>query len=335
MLQICFKCLVAENTKSIPFLQTPTKRFPNEQKEKIKMEGNENQEITWNVALEKLLAEEGEKALGLAWLHNQCEQYYGARSNWISIPVIVLSTLSGTASASSTTFFADNMKMGSLGIGAISILCGVLNTVNSYFAYAKRTEAHRIADIQFNKVYRFIATEMTLPRLERIRARDMLKIVREQVERLAETSPPIPEFIVEKFKKNFRKDYKDIAQPDITNGLRRIRINQTGVVSPPILKTPRAFSSSDSDSNSNTNTQNRNGGEGDSEEDEQSPDSSRLRLSSSLSSKINEIAAKTEPVKVTNPIVVSNGLNDLKIRASDQVVVNVVKKKKDNGLESI
>jgi len=260
-------------------------------------------------------------------LHNQCEQYYGARSNWISIPVIVLSTLSGTASASSTTFFADNMKMGSLGIGAISILCGVLNTVNSYFAYAKRTEAHRIADIQFNKVYRFIATEMTLPRLERIRARDMLKIVREQVERLAETSPPIPEFIVEKFKKNFRKDYKDIAQPDITNGLRRIRINQTGVVSPPILKTPRAFSSSDSDK------QNRNGGEGDSEEDDQSPDSSRLQLSSSLSSKINEIAAKTEPIKVTNPIVVSKGLDDLKIRASDQVVVNVVKKKKDGALE--
>ena len=289
------------------------------------MEGNENQEITWNVALEKLLAEEGEKALGLAWLHNQCEQYYGTLSNWISIPVIVLSTLSGTASASSTTFFADNMKMGSLGIGAISILCGVLNTVNSYFAYAKRTEAHRIADIQFNKVYRFIATEMTLPRLERIRARDMLKIVREQVERLAETSPPIPEFIVEKFKKNFRKDYKDIAQPDITNGLRRIRINQTGVASPPILKTPRV-TSEDSDSMGGIVFNYKQSG-GDSD-DEQSPDSSQLRVSSSLSNKINQIAAKTDPVRVTNPIVMSKGLEELKI-----VAVNVKtdpKKKEDN-----
>jgi len=289
------------------------------------MEGNENQEITWNVALEKLLAEEGEKALGLAWLHNQCEQYYGTLSNWISIPVIVLSTLSGTASASSTTFFADNMKMGSLGIGAISILCGVLNTVNSYFAYAKRTEAHRIADIQFNKVYRFIATEMTLPRLERIRARDMLKIVREQVERLAETSPPIPEFIVEKFKKNFRKDYKDIAQPDITNGLRRIRINQTGVASPPILKTPRVFSDSDSTGGGIIINYKQNGGDRDSEDEESppSPDSSQLRVSSSLSSKINQIAAKTEPVKVTNPIVMSKGLEELKIRTNDQVALNV------------
>jgi len=282
------------------------------------MEGNENQEITWNVALEKLLAEEGEKALGLAWLHNQCEAYYGARSNWISIPVIILSTLSGTASASSTTFFADNMKMGSLGIGAISILCGILNTVNSYFAFAKRTEAHRIADIQFNKVYRFIAVEMTLPRIERIRARDMLKIVREQVERLAETSPAIPEFIVDKFKKNFRKDYKDVAQPDITNGLRRIRVNQTGVVSPPITKTPRVAGSKSENSlfgisfGGGKSSDRNDFDEEDQESDSAaaSPDTSlQIQASSALSEKIKEIAN----IKLPGPVLGSKLNNPLQM----------------------
>jgi hypothetical protein len=296
------------------------------------MEGNENQEITWNVALEKLLAEEGEKALGLAWLHNQCEAYYGARSNWISIPVIILSTLSGTASASSTTFFADNIKMGSLGIGAISILCGILNTVNSYFAFSKRTEAHRIADIQFNKVYRFIAVEMTLPRIERIRARDMLKIVREQVERLAETSPAIPEFIVDKFKKNFRKDYKDVAQPDITNGLRRIRVNQTGVVSPPMTKTPRVGSTSSPPENTlfglsfGRSKSTRNDIDDDEEEGESdsaaaSPDTSiQIQASSALSEKIKEIAniklpsSGSKDFKVVNPLQM--GVEGAKLRAA-------------------
>ena len=295
------------------------------------MEGNENQEITWNVALEKLLAEEGEKALGLAWLHNQCEAYYGARSNWISIPVIILSTLSGTASASSTTFFADNIKMGSLGIGAISILCGILNTVNSYFAFSKRTEAHRIADIQFNKVYRFIAVEMTLPRIERIRARDMLKIVREQVERLAETSPAIPEFLVDKFKKNFRKDYKDVAQPDITNGLRRIRVNQTGVVSPPMTKTPRVGSTSSPAENTlfglsfGRSKSNRNDIDDDEEEGESdsaaaSPDTSiQIQASSALSEKIKEIAniklpSNSKDFKVNNPLQM--GIEGAKLRAA-------------------
>ena len=255
----------------------------------------ENQEISWNVALEKLLAEEGEKALGLAWLHNQCEAYYGARNHWISIPVIVLSTLAGTASASSTTFFASNMQMGSLGIGAISILCGVLNTVNSYFAYAKRTEAHRIADIQFNKVYRFIAVEMTLPRAERIRARDMLKIVREQVERLSETSPAIPEFVVDKFKKNFKKEYVDVAQPDITNGLRRIRVNQTGV-SPTIMKTPRTSFYPQSNNNHNNS---------DDDEESDKDDHKKENITKKLSEKLSEVAI----VQIQSDFKVENPMN--------------------------
>ena len=286
------------------------------------MESMENQEISWNNALEKLLAEEGEKALGLAWLHNQCEAYYGARTNWITIPVIVLSTLSGTASASSTTFFAGNMTMGSLGIGCISILCGVLNTVSSYFAYAKRTEAHRIADIQFNKVYRFIAVEMTLPRTERIRARDMLKIVREQVERLAETSPPIPEFVVEKFKHTFRKDYKDVAQPDITNGLRRIKVNMAGVISPNASKTPMGF---DEDSFSGTSGSHSGTSDGNSQSQEvinvnkeklarANAKHAQIEESEKLASRIGELAVLTGKMgvqgKPTNLVQTKNPLQN-------------------------
>ena len=221
--------------------------------------------------------------------------------------------------------------MGSLGIGAISILCGILNTVNSYFAFSKRTEAHRIADIQFNKVYRFIAVEMTLPRIERIRARDMLKIVREQVERLAETSPAIPEFIVDKFKKNFRKDYKDVAQPDITNGLRRIRVNQTGVVSPPMTKTPRVGSTSSPAENTlfglsfGRSKSNRNDIDDDEEEGESdsaaaSPDTSiQIQASSALSEKIKEIAniklpSNSKDFKVNNPLQM--GIEGAKLRAA-------------------
>lgn len=194
-------------------------------------------DITWNHSLEKLLAEEGEKALGQAWLHNQCEEHFGRRSNWISIPVIVLSTLAGTASASANQFFPGQPQITGLGIGSITIFTGILSTINSYFAFAKRTEAHRIADIQFNKVFRFISVEMTLPRNERIRAKDMLKIVREQIERLAETSPQVPEFICDRFRKHFGRDYKDVAQPDITNGLRKININSALEA----VETPRDF----------------------------------------------------------------------------------------------
>ena len=204
------------------------------------------QEITWNHNLEKLLAEEGEQSLGNAWLHTQCEEVFSMSNNCIMIPVIVLSTLTGAASASSTAFFPTNMAAGSLILGAISILCGILNTINSYYGYAKRAEGHRIAAINFNKIYRFIAIEMALPRVERIRAKDMLKIVREQVERLDETSPRIPASIVRQFQARFpRSKHSNIAMPDVTIGLKTIIVNSSRnpvhTPSPPRENDPRSF----------------------------------------------------------------------------------------------
>jgi hypothetical protein len=160
--------------------------------------------------------------------------------------------------------------------------------------------------------------------------------VREQVERLAETSPAIPEFIVDKFKKNFRKDYKDVAQPDITNGLRRIRVNQTGVVSPPITKTPRVGSGSgsapqhklfginfgglkSSDRNDQDDEDEDNSGETDSAA--ASPDTSvQIQASSALSEKIKEFAniklpsSSSKDFKVVNPLQM--GVEGAKLRAA-------------------
>lgn len=186
----------------------------------------EQQDITWNHNLEKLLAEEGEQSLGNAWLHSQSEEVFSFSNSCLVIPVIVLSTLTGAMSASSTAFFPGSLGLVSLAIGGSSILCGILNTINGYYGYAKRTEGHRIAAISFNKIYHFIANEMALPRVERIRAHDMLKIVREQIERLAETSPRIPASIVKRFRRQFPPMlHSNIAMPDIIIGLKAIGVN--------------------------------------------------------------------------------------------------------------
>ena len=57
--------------------------------------------ISWNPELEGLLKAEGEKALGSAWIHARCEAYFAQRNQWITIPCVILSTLSGSASVGS------------------------------------------------------------------------------------------------------------------------------------------------------------------------------------------------------------------------------------------
>jgi hypothetical protein len=181
-------------------------------------------EITWNDSLENLVAEEAEKCGGLSWLHIECEKYFSNYTNWIALPVIILSTVNGFLSGSSQIMFS-NAQSASIGLGVVSLFTGVLSTVGSYFAWAKRTEAHRISAIQYQKISKFLTIELSLPRRERVAARDILKITREQIERLLEISPAVPDSILKVYKEKF-KGSDDVAHPEIIKGFKQVFVNK-------------------------------------------------------------------------------------------------------------
>lgn len=153
-------------------------------------------------------------------------------NTYISLPVILLSTLAGAGSIGSNTLFGGS-ETANVVIGGISLTVATLNTVSSYFSWARRSESHRIAATTYAKVYRFILIELAMPRSERIQAKDMLKIVREQCDRLQETSPQIPDNIIEDFKRTFGSTTPDVKKPEITNGLDPIYVH------PPDMDSPR------------------------------------------------------------------------------------------------
>jgi hypothetical protein len=121
-----------------------------------------------------------------------------------------------------------NRTASSIGIGVVSLFTGVLSTVGYYFAWARRTEGHKISAIQYQKISRFLTIELSLPKKERIQAKDILKITREQIERLMEVSPPVPEFIVIMYKQTFKDMLQiqdGVAQPEIIVGQQKVYIN--------------------------------------------------------------------------------------------------------------
>jgi len=183
---------------------------------------DQTEEIHWNLQLEEILSQEGERALCYAWLHNKSQAIIAKYDTNIALPVIVLSTIAGTGSIASTSLFGQS-QVANLVIGVISLSVGVMNTVSNYFGFAKRSEAHKISSMTYAKIHKFIVIELSLPRKERMKAKDMLKIIREQLERLAETSPQIPEQIINVFNEKFH-DQKNVSKPEITNGLDPIHV---------------------------------------------------------------------------------------------------------------
>ena len=105
----------------------------------------------------------------------------------------------------------------------VSIGVGILNTLGGYFAFAKKAEAHRIAHLQYSKLFSQLNVELALPRDERDSADIIIKGLRETMERLAEITPSIPENIIADFNKKYEK-YTDVGLPAEVNGLSKIKI---------------------------------------------------------------------------------------------------------------
>jgi hypothetical protein len=181
--------------------------------------------------LERIISDEGERSLCYSWLHSKSEKWYSKLNTYLTLPVILMSTIAGAGSIGTQSLF-NGAGSANIAIGCLSLSVATLNTISSYFSWAKRSESHRIAGTTYAKIYRFILIELALPRSERISAKDMLKIVREQCDRLQETSPQIPDNIINEFKAKFAKSTPDVKKPEITNGLDPIMVHPSDVESP-------------------------------------------------------------------------------------------------------
>lgn len=181
-----------------------------------------NQNVSWNKNLEEHFASTGEKAHCLSWCHKRAEQLYSRRRNFIDLPVIVFSSVIGFLNAGSQSMFEDP-KISSIALGVGSLMVSVLQTINTYFNWSKRAEGHRIASIQYAKLYRFLHIEMSLPREERMSPHDLLKFSKDSYDRLQEVSPLVPTEIITEFQSKFKNE-KEISKPEEANGLEKIVI---------------------------------------------------------------------------------------------------------------
>jgi len=195
--------------------------------------------VEWSTQLEDILAQEGERCRGLAWLHTRAEAKLSNYHTYIQVPVIVLSTLAGTASVGSSTLFGPgNAQTSGIAVGLVSIGVGILNTLGGFFAFSKRAESHRIAHLNYSKLSSKISIELSLPRDERTSAEVLLGHIRETMERMAETTPNCPQEIIALFNEKF-KDVGDIALPVEVNGLHKIEVYRAEThIETPVIKIP-------------------------------------------------------------------------------------------------
>jgi len=190
-----------------------------------------NYNAEWSNQHEQILVEWGDKAICYRWLHSQSHNNYSFKNRWFTVPVIILSTLTGTANFAQERIPENFQPIFQLLVGSLNIFAGILTTIQQFLKVSELNEAHRVSSISWDKFYRNIKLELGKSKFERMPAYQMLKISKEEFDRLMETSPSIDGKVVEKFNKTFsggqiRKDgnltekqktFKDLYKPEICN----------------------------------------------------------------------------------------------------------------------
>ena len=177
----------------------------------------------WTDECEALLAEWSEKASCYRWLHGRCEKSYRKWYYCFSIPVIILSTLTGAANVGMDSFVpAESKSIASAIVGGVNIFAGIVSTLQNFLKVAELMEGHRIAGISWGKLQRNIAIELALDPSRRVLQNDFLKISRSEYDRLIEAGPIIDDGVIKQFNKKF-SNY-EVSVPSICNGLDKCNI---------------------------------------------------------------------------------------------------------------
>ncbi len=175
----------------------------------------------WSKEQDKLMADWSDIAGCYRWMHDRAEKMFTKKNMFMTIPVIILSTLTGTASVGIGSIAGGDeefQKYLNFGIGGVSLIAGILTTLNNFLRFAQLSESHKVAGVAWGKFQRLIAVELALKPDERMDSLDFLKICRADLDRLIEQSPPIPDSIIAEFEKEF-KDRPNLRRPDICHGL--------------------------------------------------------------------------------------------------------------------
>merc|ERR1711943_32062 len=156
---------------------------------------------------EKILKSWGEAAACYRYMHYQAYCSYKNQSMKFTIPLIIVSTITGTANFAQETFPPTVQPYVPSAIGGLNLITAIATTIVQFLKINELMEGHRVASIQYGKISRTIRLELTLPLLERTQdGTNMIENMRAEYDRLIEQSPNVPKKIIDDFEREFPDD---------------------------------------------------------------------------------------------------------------------------------
>ncbi|AFK66075.1 hypothetical protein OMVG_00073 [Ostreococcus lucimarinus virus OlV3] len=183
----------------------------------IKQQALEHRRDSWNEQHESILRQWGEASGCYRYMHHRAFLMYKGLSMRFTLPVIILSTITGTANFAQEQFPENLRGMVPSVIGGLNLIAGLVATIMQFLKINELMENHKAAALSFGLLSRNIRLELALAREER--TTDGLEYVtrcKNEYDRLIEQSPTVPSTILAEFEKEYPLDNM-FTKPEILN----------------------------------------------------------------------------------------------------------------------
>jgi hypothetical protein len=176
----------------------------------------------WHPQQAKLLKSWAEVASSYRWMHNQAYMIYKKKNLHFMLPLIIMSTVAGTANFAQSTFPNGIRPYVPQIIGAINLISAIMTTIYQFLKISEFMESHRISSINYGKLARTLTVELNLPVKDRNSGgAECVKVSRTEIDRLIEQSPAIPKNVLLSYESKFAG--RGLSEPEI------IVINQVDI----------------------------------------------------------------------------------------------------------
>ena len=182
----------------------------------------------WHDAHETILKEWGEAAACYRYMHFKAYKVFKKKNINFTLPIIVISTVTGTANFAQTTFPSAWQRFVPSVVGAFNLITAIMTTVMQFLKINELMESHRVSYISYAKLARNIRLELSLPETHRTQhGATLVEISGNEYGRLIEQCPPIPGAILRDFRTEFQvpESSGTFSHPEIM-GIRSIEIDK-------------------------------------------------------------------------------------------------------------
>jgi hypothetical protein len=187
------------------------------------MQSVNNRKKEWHPEQVDILKRWGEQSSCYRYMHYKSYQKYKKQSMRFTLPIIIISTLTGTANFAQETFPESWKRLVPVGIGGLNLVAAIMTTILQFLKINELMESHRVSSVHYGKLSRSIRLQLTLPPTERSqRGSEFVDFCNQEYDRLIEQSPPVPGKITKMFEKEFPEMIENLPTKEDKTCLQKV-----------------------------------------------------------------------------------------------------------------